>query len=106
MLGASPYFMKAIWRTKALLGHAGSDRVSEFLWQQLRHSPLNSCVPAFYGNEDFAQRYLPSDRNHGVACASALEETQPSPVRLSVQSYSFLLNGGISSVLLRARYIL
>lgn len=72
--------------------------VFEFLWQQLWHSPLKACVPAYYGIKGFAQRS--SDiclvtgfmAWHGSGLCQALEETQPSPVLFCIELL-FCFNG-------------
>lgn len=83
----SPYFMKAICRTKALFGHVGTDCG---LWVSMAaalalaiNPPPKTCVPAFYGIKASAQRSfrcLPSDRIHGLAAACARLQRKRSQV--------------------------
>lgn len=70
VLGASPYFMKAIWRTKALLGHVGTECglwVSMAAALALAIKRMRGC---FLWNQGLCSkkfRYLPSDRILGLA---------------------------------------
>lgn len=112
VLGASPCFMKAPWRTKALLGHVGTEwglGVSMAAALALRRKK-HACLLFM---ESRALRKRSSDiclvtglmAWHGSGLCQAPEETQPSPVLFCVQLL-FCFRWGISSLLLHACYIL
>lgn len=95
VLGASPYFMKAVWGTKALLGRECGLWVS--MEAALAHSIKRMCACFLWSQElclkkfGFA-KWPDSWPDMAEACAR-LQSKRSQVLSFSVQSYSFVLIG-------------